>query len=271
MNLNNNTILITGGGSGIGLALANELLRLGNKIIICSRNLEKLRFIKSKIPAIEIIQCDISDEDSVAALVSNVLHRYPDLNFLINNAGVMKMWNIQRGTSDVKLQKAEVLTNLFGTAQLTQLLIPHLLKQKNSVVLNVSSALALVPMSAAPIYSATKAALHSYSISLRQQLEGTNIKVFEVLPAAIKTEMATELEKTEGIENRGPKMSPEKLAMLTVNGLRKDRFEIRPGMANILYIVHRLFPSLAQKMISDQSKKILYKLNKTNETDNRQR
>ena len=112
----------------------------------------------------------------------------------------MKMWNIQHETTNTQEQKAEILTNLFGAVQLTQSLIPHLLKQTNSFVLNVSSALAYVPMSAAPIYSATKAALHSYSISIRQQLENTNVKIFELIPAAIETDMATEMEKSIGMK-----------------------------------------------------------------------
>lgn len=178
MNLSNNTILITGGGSGIGLALAKEFIQLNNRVIICGRNLEKLK-----------------------------------------------------------------------TA-----------KQENSTMLNVSSALAFVPMSAAPIYNATKAALHSYSTSIRQQLQNTNIKVIELLPAAIVTDMAIEMEKSLGIENNGPKMTPEKLAMLTIRGLKNDVVEIRPGMANTLYFIHRIFPSLAQKMIASQSKKMLLKL-----------
>ncbi len=260
MNLSNNTILITGGGSGIGLALAKEFILLNNRVIICGRNLEKLKNAKQKFPSIEIIQCDVSDENSVETLVQEIQEKYPNLNFLINNAGIMKMWNIQHETTNTQEQKAEILINFFGTVQLTQSLIPHLLKQKNSTILNVSSALAFVPMSATPIYNATKAALHSYSISIRQQLQNTNIKVVELMPAAIETDMAIEMEKSLGIENNSPKMTPKKLAMLTLKGLKNDIFEIRPGMANTLYIVHRMFPSLAEKMIANQSKKMLLRL-----------
>jgi uncharacterized oxidoreductase len=209
---------------------------------------------------VEIIQCDISDEDSVTLLVEEIQQKYSNLNFLINNAGIMRMWNIQRKTTSIKEQRTEILTNFFGTVQVTQSLIPHLLKQRSSMVLNVSSALAYVPMSAAPIYNATKAALHSYSISIRQQLQNTSVKVVELLPAAIETDMAAEIEKSIGIENSSPKMTPEKLAMLTLKGLKKDSREIRPGMANLLHLIHRMFPSLAEKIIEGQSKKILVKL-----------
>ncbi|HXS38433.1 MAG TPA: SDR family NAD(P)-dependent oxidoreductase [Flavipsychrobacter sp.] len=260
MNLTNNTILITGGGSGIGFALAVELLKHNNKIIICGRDFEKLRQAKRILPALEIIQADISNEGSVKSFTEEVQKKYPDLNFLINNAGIMKMWNVQKKTVSIHEQKIEILTNVFGTIQLTQSLIPHLLSQSKSFILNVSSALAFVPMSAAPIYNATKAALHSYSISIRQQLQGTSIKVFEVLPAAIETQMAIDVEKIVGIENSGQKMSPEKLAVLTIKGLKRDTYEIRPGMANMLYYLHRFFPSFAQSMIEKQSKKILLKL-----------
>lgn len=115
-------------------------------------------------------------------------------------------------------------------------------------------------MSAAPIYNAMKAAIHSYSISVRQQLQNTSVKIFEVLPAAIETQMATDMEKIIGIESNGPKMSPEKLAELTIKGLKNDTYEMRPGMANMLYHLHRFFPSLAQNVIRKQSEKILPKL-----------
>jgi uncharacterized oxidoreductase len=161
MNLSNNTILITGGAGGIGLALAEELLKYGNKIIISGRNFEKLRQAQNKFPALEIIQCDISKEDDVKKMVQEIQQKFPDFNFLINNAGLMKMWNIQKEPTNIKEQKEEILTNIFGTFQLTQSLIPHLSKQKQSTILNVSSVLAFVPMSATPIYNATKAAIHS--------------------------------------------------------------------------------------------------------------
>ncbi len=260
MNLTNNTILITGGGSGIGLALAEELLQHNNKIIISGRNHEKLKLAKNKFPALEIIRCDISKEDDVSNLVQEIQLKYPGLNLLINNAGVMRFWNIQKETTVVKEQKEEILTNIFGTIQLAQSLIPHLSKQKESAILNVSSALAFVPMSSAPIYNATKAAIHSYSISLRQQLQHTTIKIFEVLPAAIETQMAIDMEKIIGIENNSPKMSPKTLAGLIVKGLKNNSYEMRPGMANMLYHMHRFFPSLAQNMIRKQSDKILRKL-----------
>jgi len=260
VNLSNNTILITGGGSGIGLALAKEFLQLNNKVIICGRNKDRLQAAKQKFPSLTVIQCDVSNEDSVSALLEEIQQKHPRLNFLVNNAGMMRLWNIQKEPTSIKEHKAEILINLFGTIQLTQLLIPRLLKQENSAILNVSSALAEVPMSAAPVYSATKAALHSYSIAIRQQLRKTNISVFELLPAAIATDMATEMEKRIGTKNDSRKMPPEKLAALTIKGLKNDTYEIRPGIANTLHIIHRIFPALAEKMISNQSEKILLKL-----------
>ena len=259
MNLSNNTILITGGGSGIGLALAEQFLKHSNKVIITGRDIERLKNAKKNFPALEIIQSDISSEDSVITLVKEIKQKYSDLNFLINNAGIMRMWNIQKETTNIKEQKAEILTNVFGTIQLTQSLIPHLLNQKTSIILNVSSAVAYAPMSVMPVYCATKAALHSYSISIREQLQNTNIKVFELLPAGVDTEMAQEVERTLGI-NMGPKMAPDKLAILTLKGLKNDTYEIRPGMANMLYKMNRISPSLVKKMFAKESKKILIKL-----------
>jgi uncharacterized oxidoreductase len=260
VNVHNNTILITGGGSGIGFALANEFLKHNNKVIITGRNAEKLSTAKKKLPSLEVIQSDISNEDSVQRLVEEVKHNHPGLNFLVNNAGIMRLWNIQREGTSIEEQKKEILINLFGTVQLTQSFIPHLLKQKASVVLNVSSGLAFVPMPVAPIYNATKAALHSYSISIRQQLKNTGIKVIELMPAAIETDMAKEIAKNIGGESDGPKMSPEKLAALTLKALKNDSYEIRPGMANALYLINRFFPGIAERMIQKQSNKILRKL-----------
>src|SRR6185437_6094506 len=157
-------------------------------------------------------------EEAVKMLVQEIQKNHDELNFLINNAGLMKFWNIQRDTTSINQQKAEILTNIFGTFQLTQSLVSHLLKKDHSAILNISSALAFVPMAAAPVYNATKAAIHSYSISIRQQLRHSSIKVFEVLPAGVKTQMATDMEKIVGIENNSPKMSPEKLAKLIVKG-----------------------------------------------------
>jgi uncharacterized oxidoreductase len=260
VNITNNTILITGGGSGIGLALAVELLKYNNKVIISGRSVEKLQKAKNKYSALEIIQCDISKEDSVRKLVQEIHKNHDEFNFLVNNAGLMKFWNIQRATTSINQQKEEILTNIFGTFQLTQSLVPHLLKRDHSAILNISSALAFVPMAAAPVYNATKAAIHSYSVSIRQQLRRSSIKVFEVLPAAIDTQMATDMEKIVGMGNSDKKMAPEKLAGLIVSGIRNNNLEIRPGMANMLYYIHRFFPTLAQNMIRKQSEKILPKL-----------
>jgi uncharacterized oxidoreductase len=260
VDLSGNTILITGGGSGIGLALAKEFLKRDNLVIICGRNADKLHEAKKSFPSLRIIQCDISNDGSVLAMLEEIKQNYPGFNFLVNNAAIMKLWNIQKEAVNIGEQKAEILTNLFGTVQLTQLLIPQLLKQPNSAILNVSSALADVPMPAAPVYSATKAAMHAYSIAIRRQLQNTTIRVFELLPAAIATEMASEMEKSIGIESNDPKMTPGKLALLTMKGLSNDTLEMRPGMANTLYMIHRIFPALAKKIIEGQSRKILHKL-----------
>lgn len=251
MYLTNNTILITGGGSGIGLALAKELLNHGNKIIISGRNLEKLKWAKRQFPELEIIQCDISSEDSVTALVNEVEQKYPDLNGLINNAGIMGSWDIQKNDADIQGQKDEILTNIWGTIQLTQSLIRQLSNQKNSFILTVSSALAYAPFSAFPVYCATKAALHSYTISIREQLQNTSIKVFELLAPLVETEMVAHIKMSM------PKMTTDQLATLTLNGLKKDNYEIRPGMANMLYLMSRFLPFVIKKSLAKESNKVL--------------
>lgn len=259
MKLQDNTILITGGGSGIGVALAKKL-SVSNKVIICGRNFMKLQDVKNQFPKIEIIQCDISNGESVRNLIAEIQKKYSSLNFLINNAGIMKFWNLTNSDSNSEELYPEIQTNLIGTIGLTQALLPHLLKQNKGYILNVSSVLAFVPMSAAPIYSATKSALHSYSISLRQQLENRNIKVFELLPAAIDTEMAVTIKKSIGMQSQSKDMSPERLAELTLKAIQQDVIEIRPGMANMLYKINQLLPTVARKMISTQSKQLLSKI-----------
>lgn len=260
MNLSDNTILITGGGSGIGLALAKQFLQLDNRVIICGRDIEKLNSARKIFPSLEIIQCDISDESSVNELGKVIQQKYSGLDFLINNAGIMRTWNIQNKIINIKEYKEELFTNVFGTIQLTQSLIPQLTKQNESAILNVSSALAYAPISSMPVYCASKAALHSYTISLREQLNDTSIQVFELLPAGIDTEMSREVEKRLGLEGGMPKMSPDKLATLTIKGLKRDTHEIRPGMAGILYAMNRFFPAQVNRMMAKESKKILTKL-----------
>jgi uncharacterized oxidoreductase len=184
MKTTGNTILITGGGSGIGLALAEELARLDNRIVIVARSQAKLEAARSK--GFEPLAGDLSDPTSIRSFAREATERFPRLNVVIHNAGVMKNENLRKAdTSDVALET--IATNLTGPILLTNVLLPHLLRQPAATIMTVSSGLAFVPLAMTPTYCATKAAIHSYTQSLRYQLQGTGIGVIELVPPYVQT------------------------------------------------------------------------------------
>jgi uncharacterized oxidoreductase len=190
MKLSGNTILITGGTSGIGLGFAEEFLRRNNKVIICGRREERLQKIKQVHTDIEIIVCDIGNAEQREMLAERVLKNYPDLNVLINNAGIQLLSNL----TDVNLEKVkiELETNFTAPVHLASLLVQHLKTKKESAVINISSGLAFVPLAVVSVYCATKAAIHSVTMSLRYQLKNTSVKVFEIIPPSVDTELGQE-------------------------------------------------------------------------------
>ena len=188
MKMTGNTILITGGTSGIGLGLAVRLHEAGNKVIVAGRRKELLDEITAEHPGIDALVLDVADPDSIARARETVAATYPELNVLVNNAGIMQMENL---LDPAGLQVAEdhVATNLLGTIRMTYAFLPLLVGKDDAVVMNVTSALAFVPFPITPTYSATKAALHSFSESLRIQLAGADagVQVIEVVPAGVRT------------------------------------------------------------------------------------
>ncbi|MCX6270048.1 MAG: SDR family NAD(P)-dependent oxidoreductase [Bacteroidetes bacterium] len=191
MNIAGNTILITGGTSGIGLGFAKEFLKLGNTIIICGRRKERLQKIREEFPEIIIKQCDVADDKQRAGLFFWIKENHPQLNVLINNAGVQLYTKIVSDT-DIQRLRAEVETNFTAPVHLNSLFIDLLKTREEPVIINISSGLAFVPLAFIPIYCATKAALHSYILSLRYQLKGTPVRVFEIAPPAVDTELGNE-------------------------------------------------------------------------------
>ncbi len=187
MNLEGNTILITGGGSGIGLALAQQFHQRGNKVIIAGRRKDVLDAVTAANPGIEAIVLDVADPASIAAVVPQLIRDYPFLDTVINNAGIMRPEDVQMGKVDSA--EAIVATNLLGPIRLTAALIPHFLERPSATILNVSSGLAFVPLAMTPTYCATKAAIHSYTESLRYQLKATTIRVLEIIPPWVATEL----------------------------------------------------------------------------------
>ena len=189
MQTTGNTILITGGGSGIGRGLAEAFHRQGNQVIISGRRAEALAEVTAANPGMAALTVDMTDPASINALAAQAIAAYPALNAVINNAGIMADENILAAPDYLDTAEATIATNLLGPIRLTAALLPHLLAQSRASVLTVSSGLAFVPMAATPTYSATKAAIHSYSQALRHQLRTTSVEVIEIAPPYVQTSL----------------------------------------------------------------------------------
>jgi uncharacterized oxidoreductase len=181
-----NTILITGGGSGIGLALAHEFKDLGNEVIIAGRSKSKLA--RAEKAGFSTLEVDMLDPKGIGHFAEEVIQKFPSLNVVIHNAGIMRAENLKSGGSEVTIHET-IATNLTGPLLLTANLLPHLMKQRASALVTVSSGLAFLPLASTPTYCATKAAIHSYTESLRFQLKETNVQVIEIAPPYVQTEL----------------------------------------------------------------------------------
>lgn len=191
VNLSGHTVLITGGASGIGFAFAERFLKAGSKVIICGRREAKLKEAQSKHPELIIRECDVTDEADRIALFEWVTNNYPDTNILVNNAGIQQRFSILEANSrnNWSYFNQEISANVEAPIHLAMLFAPYFATKDVSAIMNVSSGLAFTPMVIAPIYSATKAALHSFTISLRYQLSETPVKVVEIAPPAVNTDL----------------------------------------------------------------------------------
>jgi uncharacterized oxidoreductase len=189
MQFTGNKILITGGGSGIGRALAEALHALGNQVIIAGRRQAALDTVVAAHPGMTARTLDVENAEDIRAFAARILAEHPDLNVLINNAGIMRLENLQTDNVDLVDAEATIATNLLGPVRLTAALLPHLRKQRQAAVIMVSSGLAFLPLATTPTYSATKAAIHSYAQSLRFQLRHTSVRVLEIAPPYVQTEL----------------------------------------------------------------------------------
>lgn len=197
MQTSGNTILITGGGSGIGRALAQAFHRRGNRVIVAGRRAAVLDEVARANPGLETLVLDVTDPQDIARVAAQIAGKYPDLNVLINNAGIMQPEDWGAAEVDTGIAEATIATNLLAPLRLTAALLPLLRKQGTAAVLNVTSGLAFLPLALTPTYSATKAALHSLTESLRYQLAGTGVDVIEIAPPYVQTELMGEQQASD--------------------------------------------------------------------------
>lgn len=240
MELVGRTILITGGTSGIGQALAAEFLARGNTVIVTSRTESRLEEVRNAHPSVATLVCDQSDPAAIRRLGAELVDRFPALDVLINNAGIGLKRNLNDASIPLEELEAEIRTNLSGPIQIVAQLLPQLKRQPSAMIVNVTSGLAFVPLPLKPIYCATKSAMHSYTQSLRVQLKRTRVRVVELAPPAV----ATEFNKGQEEMNAGPRMDAAAFARAALHGLEQGREEITPGLSRMLRLMGRLRPHL---------------------------
>jgi uncharacterized oxidoreductase len=252
MNLTGRTILITGGSAGIGLAFALKFIELGNEVIVTGRRRTVLDEVKAKYPKLHVIQSDVANPAEIAALAVRVKADFPRLDVLMNNAGIMLHKNLKVPAADLAGLMAEMNINVGGVIWMTSVFIDILTANKGTVI-NTSSLFAFVPMPSAPIYSAAKAAIHSYTQSLRFQLEQTGVEVIELMPPGVKTDLTSELPEGDGITL----MTTDELVKQSFAALRAGTLEIRPGKSNQLALLRRLAPDFINRQLWKASKKLV--------------
>lgn len=197
MQMTDNTILITGGGSGIGRALAETFHALGNQVIITGRNAARLDDVVAVNPGMVALSLDVTDPSAIAAFATKLASDYPTLNVVINNAGIMVPEKVTDAPANLADAEATVVTNLLGPIRLSTALLPHLLAQPHAAIMTVSSGLAFVPLASTPAYSASKAAIHSWSMAMRHQLKDSSVQVIELAPPYVQTELLGEFQASD--------------------------------------------------------------------------
>jgi uncharacterized oxidoreductase len=243
MKTTSNTILITGGGSGIGFEIAKLFAANGNKIIITGRNAGKLKKAADLIPGCSYIRCDVTSDSDVDNLIENLSANFGDINILVNNAGEARLHQLNNPGNGFVNAQAEILTNYLSTIRLTEKVLPLIKNNPEAAIVNVSSILALTPSRSLPTYSASKAALHSYTQVLRLSLENTNVKVFEVMPPLVDTEFSKQIPSPD-------KISPSQVAEEFYAGFINDIFEMQVASAKDLYRLYTSEPEKALRFIN---------------------
>jgi uncharacterized oxidoreductase len=244
MKLENNTVLITGGNSGIGLELGKVLIQKGNKVIICGRSNKKLSEAKNIETKLITYQCDISNQEECSDFIKKIFKDHTDLNILINNAAVLNQTNFLDNDNIIEMAENEVETNLMAPLRLIYALSPILQQNNNPAIINITTGLVYAPHADYPIYNATKAALHSFTQVLRKQTENLGIEIIEVMFPVVKTPLLGE---------KPPKIAipAEKAVDEMIKGLERNKKEIRVAGAKMLYYVSRIAPNFAFKIVNN--------------------
>jgi uncharacterized oxidoreductase len=224
MDLKGHTVLVTGGATGIGFAIVEYFLQAGSQVIICGRREDKLKEAKQKYSNLHYYVSDVSSSKDRKELASKVIKDFPKLDVLINNAGIQDRIHVNEFDGNWERHHNEIAINLEAPIHLAMLLVPHLRSLSNSAIINISSGLAFVPLIIAPVYSATKAALHSFTLSLRQQLKETSVKVIEIIPPAVQTDLGG-----SGLHNFGVPL--QEFAEGVMKKLKEGEIEIGYGFS----------------------------------------
>ncbi|MCL4638403.1 MAG: SDR family NAD(P)-dependent oxidoreductase [Pseudosphingobacterium sp.] len=249
MELSKNTILITGGTSGFGFEFASRLLQLGNRVIITGRNEQKLEETKKILPGIHTIKSDVSKVEDISCLYKEVTEKFPELNMLINNAGEMRKISLYEDHDLYDITR-EIEINLMGPIRMVQEFLPHLKKRQTAAILNVTSGIALGAFPIAPVYSASKSGLRSFTQCLRVQVKSTGIKVFELIAPGSTTPLNEKFRNGGEVDTK-MLVSPEKIVDEAIKGMINNTYEIFPGSAKIMRILSRLAPKF---MLSQATK-----------------
>lgn len=246
MKLRNNTVLITGGSSGIGLQLSSVLIQHGNTVIICGKSQEKLDAAKNSEPKLVTYQCDLSDRKQCAELAMKVVRDYPDLNVLVNNAATANRIEFLNNENAMEIAENEYQTNLLAPIRLIKLLHHTIAKNDSPAIINITTGLIYAPRAIYPFYNSGKAALHSFTQTLRMELKNTGTEVIEVMFPAVDTPWHKGTPPSIAI-------TPQEAVTEMIKGLKRGKSEIRIGGSKILYLLSRLAPGFALKKVNQIS------------------
>lgn len=244
MKLKNNTVIITGGSSGIGLELSKVLIQKGNKVIICGKSTEKLVAAKKMVPQLITYQCDLSNSHECTEFARKITDNHPDLNILINNAAIVNRIDFINDENAIELAETEYQTNLIAPVRLIKLLYKTISANDSSAIINITTGLIYAPRVIYPFYNSSKSALHSFTQTLRIRLKDEKTKVVEVMFPAVNTPWH---------QGTPPKIaiSTEEAVSEMIKGLEKGKPEIKVGGAKILYLMSRIAPGFALKKVNE--------------------